>query len=84
MPNSRLQSDVFFKKNLIHIVQALLLFMVLRFKHVAVLPSCMLAIPAAFYIVLFAGGWSLDEARGTWGVGWLSAPEVGGWRCWML
>ena len=31
--------------------------------HEAALPACMLALPLAFYLALFAGGWSLSDAR---------------------
>ena len=31
--------------------------------HEAALPACMLALPLAFYLALFAGGWSLADAR---------------------
>lgn len=49
-----------------------------RFRHVAVLPCCLLAIPVSFYIVMYAGGWDLDDARSAgWVEGGVANHTVG-------
>ena len=50
-----------------------------RFKHVLVLPGILAGGVACFFLVMLAGGWSLDEAAGA---GWLfkDLPDGGLWR----
>ncbi|EDQ92088.1 uncharacterized protein MONBRDRAFT_22902 [Monosiga brevicollis MX1] len=58
-----------------------LIFVTNRFRHFAVLPCCLLAIPVIFHIILAASGTSLDEARVAFGEGWL-APSTGSTKFW--
>ena len=42
------------------------------------LPAMMVIIPASFYVVVFGGGWSVDDARGYGWTGKSTAPaEIG-------
>ncbi|CAM9174003.1 unnamed protein product [Phaeothamnion confervicola] len=52
-----------------------------RFRSVATLPACMLAMVVAFYAVLLAAGVSLDEARAA---GWVApaSPSMPVWGAW--
>ena len=50
------------------------------------LPALLLAVPALFYVALFAAGLSLEDARQA---GWVSKPQPGDgewqfWRAWSL
>eukprot|EP00051_Salpingoeca_urceolata_P019365 m.281611 g.281611 ORF g.281611 m.281611 type:complete len:1038 (-) comp19404_c0_seq9:16-3129(-) len=64
------------------LVFGLLLVVVSRkFKHFAVLPVTLLAIPAGFYIVLAASGTSMDEARQALGSGWVG-PRTSSTHFW--
>jgi SulP family sulfate permease len=49
-----------------------LIFITARFRHFAVLPCCLIAIPVVFHCVLLAAGISLDEARTAFDHGWLA------------
>lgn len=61
-----------------------LLFFVQRVQHPAALPCALIAIPALFYVVLIAGGYSLAEARGAYGEGWLDkeSKQASFWQAW--
>eukprot|EP00045_Choanoeca_perplexa_P014897 m.178232 g.178232 ORF g.178232 m.178232 type:complete len:579 (+) comp16833_c0_seq1:36-1772(+) len=61
-----------------------LVFITGRFRHFAVLPCCLVAIPILFHITLLAAGVSLDEARSAYGTGWLAATtgETHFWQVW--
>lgn len=56
-----------------------------RFRHFAVLPCVLMIIPIGFYVILAAGGWSLDDARVAYGHGWVAnstdvPPFYDGWK----
>eukprot|EP00730_Choanoeca_flexa_P001174 TRINITY_DN10516_c0_g1_i1.p1 TRINITY_DN10516_c0_g1~~TRINITY_DN10516_c0_g1_i1.p1 ORF type:complete len:722 (+),score=165.89 TRINITY_DN10516_c0_g1_i1:58-2166(+) len=55
-----------------------------RFRHFAVLPCCLVAIPIAFHLILLMAGVSLDEARSAYGTGWLAQTtgETHFWEVW--
>lgn len=50
---------------------ALILATMHRARHPLALPGVLLAVPAAFHLVLLAGGWSLKDAQDG---GWLTKP----------
>eukprot|EP00039_Didymoeca_costata_P030147 m.28074 g.28074 ORF g.28074 m.28074 type:complete len:986 (+) comp7970_c0_seq1:124-3081(+) len=78
------------KENLILLTPGLLLGITLfvvtsRFRHFAVLPSCLLVIPISFYVILAIGHWNLDDARQSYGYGWVAnatttPPFYEGWK----
>ena len=55
-----------------------------RFRHFAVLPCCLVAIPILFHLLLLAAGVSLDEARAAYSTGWLASTtgETHFWQVW--
>lgn len=54
-----------------------------RFRHFAVLPLCLLAIPVGFHLVLLAADVSLAEARVSLDKGWL-APATNATDFWLV
>eukprot|EP00038_Savillea_parva_P025233 m.46802 g.46802 ORF g.46802 m.46802 type:complete len:1030 (+) comp6806_c0_seq1:50-3139(+) len=52
-----------------------LLLIVQHTTHPAALPGALLGIPLLFYAVVLCGGWSMDELRSAYGVGWLAENE---------
>lgn len=61
-----------------------LVFIDMKFEHYAVLPLCLLSIPLAFHLILLMAGVSLDEARKSFGEGWLApvTDKADFWECW--
>lgn len=61
-----------------------MMLIVRRFRHFAVLPCCLLAIPVVFHIVLAASGVSIKEAQSSLGHGWLAkhTPSTKFWDSW--
>lgn len=55
---------------------AVLLLVLQRFRHFAVLPCMLISIPTIYYIVMFATGLSFEEARAAHGYGWLANATV--------
>ncbi|GMH68165.1 hypothetical protein TrST_g5415 [Triparma strigata] len=73
-------SLLFTEKRMILILPGLLAgmltyFMVLKLRHMAVLPTCMATIILTFYFCLWATGMSCDDARE---YGWIGKAEVAG------
>ena len=65
----------------------LLLMVLQRFRHFAVLPCCLVSIPVIFYIILAAGSYSLEDARLAYGRGWVENKTKGAedfWDGWEL
>lgn len=61
-----------------------LLLFVQRVHHPAALPVALVTIPVMFYIVLVAGGFSMEEARSAYGEGWLDkeSKQAEFWQVW--
>eukprot|EP00043_Microstomoeca_roanoka_P015501 m.155285 g.155285 ORF g.155285 m.155285 type:complete len:1051 (+) comp16274_c0_seq1:16-3168(+) len=60
-----------------------LFFITGKFRHFAVLPCCLLAIPTVFHIALLIGNISLEDARTAFDEGWL-APQSNRSEFWLV
>ena len=57
-------------------IGGILLLVIQRWRHFAVLPSMLIAIPTIYYIIMVAAGISFQEARSAYGYGWLANDTV--------